>query len=189
MHDSQAAIALARLTAIRADSLYDLMDSACDVPEIRACSQKLGSVPIIDSRRRAEEKAERKREALAERCIDRLSPQARRYRERSTLGGRTDCSRWSLGVAGEGARPGQGEVPPFVRRPGADDKTVDAPDALGASPRRTRQRFFRRRVGAAQAAPEPRKRRESNHHIQAFPFKRVLAVGSSPALLHLCQPI
>ena len=48
VHDSQAAIPLARLTASRVDSLYDLMDSAYDAPEIRAFSQKLGHVPIID---------------------------------------------------------------------------------------------------------------------------------------------
>ena len=87
MHDSQAAIPLATLTARRVTSLYDLMDSAYDAPEIRAFSQKLGHVPIIDVNpsRRAELKAERKREALAERCIGHLSPEARRYRERSTV--------------------------------------------------------------------------------------------------------
>ncbi len=44
-------------------------------------------MPIIDvnPRRRAELKAERKREALAEGYNGHLSPQARRYRERSTV--------------------------------------------------------------------------------------------------------
>ena len=91
VHDSQAAIPLARLTASRVDSLYDLMDSAYDAPEIRAFSQKLGHVPIIDlnPRRRpqvkAEWKREWKREAPAKRRIGHLSPEARRYRERSTV--------------------------------------------------------------------------------------------------------
>ena len=87
VHDSQAAIPLATLTAKRVTSLYDLMDSAYDAPEIRAFSRKLGHVPIIDTnpRRRAELKAERKREALAESWIGQVSPQARRYRERSTV--------------------------------------------------------------------------------------------------------
>ena len=87
VHDSQAAIPLARLTASRVDSLYDLMDSAYDAPEIRAFSQKLGHVPIIEvnPRRRPELKAERKREALAQRCIGQVSPEARRTRERSTV--------------------------------------------------------------------------------------------------------
>ena len=63
------------------------MDSAYDAPEIRAFSEKLGHVPIIDVNpcRRPEVKAERKREALAERCIGHLSPEAQRYRQRSTV--------------------------------------------------------------------------------------------------------
>ena len=87
VHDSQAAIPLASLTASRVDSLYDLMDSAYDAPEIRAFSQKLGHVPIIDlnPRRRPQVKAERKQEALAQRCIGQVSPEARRTRERSTV--------------------------------------------------------------------------------------------------------
>ena len=87
VHDSQAAIPLARLTARRVDGLCDLMDSACDAPEIRAFSQQLGHVPIIDLnlRRRPQLKAQRKREALAQRCIGQVSPEARRYRERSTV--------------------------------------------------------------------------------------------------------
>ena len=69
------------------DSLYDLMDSAYDAPEIRAFSQKLGHVPIIDlnPRRWPQVKAERKREALAQRRIGQVSPEARRTRERSTV--------------------------------------------------------------------------------------------------------
>ena len=69
------------------DSLYDLMDSAYDAPAIRAFSQKLGYVPIIDlnPRRRPQVKAERKREALAQRRIGHVPPEARRTRERSTV--------------------------------------------------------------------------------------------------------
>ena len=87
VHDSQAAIPLARLTASRVDSLYDLMDSAYDAPEIRAFSEQLGHVPIIDlnPRRRPQLKAERKREALAQRRIGQVPPEVRRYRERSTV--------------------------------------------------------------------------------------------------------
>src|SRR5215471_19938149 len=48
LHDSQAAIPLAMLTARRVSNLYDLMDSAYDVPEIAAGSRALGHVPIID---------------------------------------------------------------------------------------------------------------------------------------------
>ena len=87
LHDSQAAIPLAQLTAGRVDNLYDLMDSAYDAAEIRACSGRLGHVPIIDPnpRRDAHKKAALKREALARRSIGQLTPQARRYRERSTV--------------------------------------------------------------------------------------------------------
>jgi hypothetical protein len=48
MHDSQAAIPLAQMTAERVTSLYDLMDSAYDAPQIKDHSHKLGHVPIID---------------------------------------------------------------------------------------------------------------------------------------------
>ena len=48
MHDSQAAIPLAQMTAERVTSLYDLMDSAYDAPQIKDFSYKLGHVPIID---------------------------------------------------------------------------------------------------------------------------------------------
>ena len=87
VHDSQAAIPLAWLTASRVDSLYDLMDSTYDAPEIRAFSQKLGHVAIIDvnPRGRPQLKAERKQEALAQRRIGQVPPEARRYRERSTV--------------------------------------------------------------------------------------------------------
>ncbi len=48
LHDSQAAIPLATMTAARVDSLYDLMDSAYDAPEIKAHSRALGHVPLIE---------------------------------------------------------------------------------------------------------------------------------------------
>ena len=48
LHDSQAAIPLATMTASRVINLYDLMDSAYDTPEIKAKSLALGHVPIID---------------------------------------------------------------------------------------------------------------------------------------------
>ena len=48
LHDSQAAIPLATMTASRVINLYDLMDSAYDAPEIKAKSLALGHVPIID---------------------------------------------------------------------------------------------------------------------------------------------
>lgn len=47
LHDSQAAIPLATMTAQRVVSLYDLMDSAYDAGEIHAHSRWLGHVPLI----------------------------------------------------------------------------------------------------------------------------------------------
>ena len=47
VHDSQVAIPLARMTAERVESLYDLMDSAYDAKLIRGFSEELGHIPII----------------------------------------------------------------------------------------------------------------------------------------------
>lgn len=70
-HDSQVAIPLAQLTAQRVVSLYDLMDSAYDAPQIRAYSEQLGHVPLIDPNPRGGEK------------IPFAPAQARRFGERS----------------------------------------------------------------------------------------------------------
>ena len=62
------AIPLATLTAARVTNLYDLMDSAYDAPEIRAHSESLGHVAIIDANpRSASRKLERKTAARAQR--------------------------------------------------------------------------------------------------------------------------
>lgn len=58
MHDSQAAIPLAQMTAERVVSLYDLADSAYDAPAIREMSARLGHVAIIDYNPRRGEKME-----------------------------------------------------------------------------------------------------------------------------------
>ncbi|MDO8721547.1 MAG: transposase [Syntrophales bacterium] len=72
LHDSQAAIPLAQMTAGRITSLYDLMDKAYDAPQIRSYSAELGHVPIIDTNPRRGEKKE-------------MDPaQAVRFRNRST---------------------------------------------------------------------------------------------------------
>jgi hypothetical protein len=56
VNDSQVAIPLAQMTAQRLTSLYDLMDSAYDAPQIHAFSRALGHVPIIDPNPRRGEK-------------------------------------------------------------------------------------------------------------------------------------
>lgn len=58
LHDSQAAIPLAQMTAARVRNLYDLMDSAYDAPQIDAFARQLGHVPLIDSNPRRGEKRE-----------------------------------------------------------------------------------------------------------------------------------
>jgi hypothetical protein len=73
LHDSQAAIPLATMSARRVKNLYDLMDSAYDANAIREYSQSLEHVPIIDHCRRAGEK-----KAFA-------PHEARRYGERSAV--------------------------------------------------------------------------------------------------------
>jgi len=87
LHDSQAAIPLARMTAQRVTNLYDLMDSAYDAPLIHEQIRSLGHIPIIDANprrdaaRKAELQAEQKRRKLLNfNCAEDL-----RYRERTTV--------------------------------------------------------------------------------------------------------
>ena len=86
LHDSQAAIPLATMTSSRVTNLYDLMDSAYDVPEIRDHSRSLGHVPIIaiNPRRRTGLKEEM---ALEEKRLARVGHKLAediRYNERTT---------------------------------------------------------------------------------------------------------
>ena len=74
LHDSQAAIPLATLTATRVTNLYDLMDSAYDSESIRQHSRGLGHVPIIDSQARRFKPAR-----------PMLLHEANRFRERTTV--------------------------------------------------------------------------------------------------------
>ena len=73
VHDSQAAIPLATLTAQRVTHLYDLADAAYCSPILRAHSRRLGHVPLIDHNPRSGEKIE-------------FAPhEAQRFKERSTV--------------------------------------------------------------------------------------------------------
>ena len=87
LHDSQAAIPLAAMTASRVNNLYDLMDSAYDAAAIRAYSESLGHVPIIDRnpRRDAALKQHLKQEARVRRELGMIAPEQQRYRERGTV--------------------------------------------------------------------------------------------------------
>lgn len=86
LHDSQAAVPLATMTAMRVTSLYDLMDKAYDAPEIRAHSIALGHVPLIETHPRT---AARKEESVAEagrqKRIGLRRAEHRRYQQRSAV--------------------------------------------------------------------------------------------------------
>ena len=72
LHDSQAAIPLAKMSAERVVNLYDLMDSAYDAKQIEEYSASLGHIPIIDCNPRRGKKFK-------------MDPaEKRRYDERST---------------------------------------------------------------------------------------------------------
>ena len=84
LHDSQAAIPLARLTEQRVDNCYELMDSAYDAKEIVAHRRASGRVPIIDPNPR-KKKAPDRREQKAQRNAGFIPAERVRYRERSTV--------------------------------------------------------------------------------------------------------
>jgi hypothetical protein len=86
VHDSQVAIPLATITAGRVTNLYDLMDSAYDVAEIKQHSRSLDHVPIIDINPRATPglKQEIADEAKRLRRVGHRMAEQVRYGERST---------------------------------------------------------------------------------------------------------
>lgn len=85
VHDSQAAIPLATITAGRVTNLYDLMDSAYDVAAIKQHSRDLNHVPIIDINPRATPglKQELADEAKRLRRVGHRMAEQVRYGERS----------------------------------------------------------------------------------------------------------
>jgi len=87
MHDSQAAIPLAHISAGRITNCYDLMDAAYDAELIKACSEQLGHVPIIDTNPRRDKalKEELRHEAARQTVINMKDHQRIRYHERSTV--------------------------------------------------------------------------------------------------------
>jgi Transposase DDE domain/Transposase domain (DUF772) len=84
VHDSQVALPLATITASRVTNLYDLMDSAYDVAEIRAKSVALGHIPIIDHKTRRGEKVAIEAEARAKRTAGYAPAEDVRYNQRSS---------------------------------------------------------------------------------------------------------
>lgn len=86
-HDSQAAIPLATMSDQRVTNLYDLMDAAYDSNVLRAFSESLGHVPIIDINSRG---TTSKRQQLSSARVDRL-------RERSVAERGFSCFKDSFG--------------------------------------------------------------------------------------------
>ena len=86
LHDSQAAIPLATLSADRVTNLYDLMDSAYDVDAIRQHSRSLGHVPLIDLNPRSNRALleESRLEAQRLQRIGFRMPETIRYNERTS---------------------------------------------------------------------------------------------------------
>jgi hypothetical protein len=86
-HDSQVAIPLAKISSERVINLYDVMDSAYDVPHIHAMSRELGHIPLIDVHPRRDQALKEELAAENKRCqrVGHKNAEAIRYNERSTV--------------------------------------------------------------------------------------------------------
>jgi Transposase DDE domain/Transposase domain (DUF772) len=86
LHDSQAAIPLATMTAQRITNLYDLMDPSYAAPEIDAACRALGRIPIVPPQCRRDKglKQEMTAESKARRALNFQTAEQIRYRERTT---------------------------------------------------------------------------------------------------------
>ena len=87
VHDSQAAIPLAKISHDRVTHLYDLMDSAYDVSQIHEVSRQLGHIPLIDINPRRDKALKEELEAEEKRCrrVGHKTAEAIRYNERGTV--------------------------------------------------------------------------------------------------------
>lgn len=85
-HDSQVAIPLAKMSHERVINLYDVMDSAYDVPHIHDISRQLGHIPLIDVNPRGNQALKNEMTAESKRCrlVGHKTAEVIRYNERST---------------------------------------------------------------------------------------------------------
>ena len=85
LHDSQAAIPLATMSAERVTNCYDLMDAAYDAEPIRERSRSLGHVPLIDINPRGDKALAEELRAEAQRLkhLGFQLPEQVRYNERT----------------------------------------------------------------------------------------------------------
>jgi hypothetical protein len=86
-HDSQVAIPLSKMSSERVTNLYDVMDSAYDVPQIHDMSRQLGHIPLIDVHPRRDKALKDELTAENKRCrlVGHKTAEAIRYNERSTV--------------------------------------------------------------------------------------------------------
>ena len=86
-HDSQVAIPLTKMSSERVTNLYDVMDSAYDVPQIHDMSRQLGHIPLIDVHPRRDKALKDELTAEKKRCqlVGHKIAEAVRYNERSTV--------------------------------------------------------------------------------------------------------
>ena len=86
-HDSQVAIPLAKMSSERVTNLYDVMDSAYDVPQIHDMSRQLGHIPLIDIHPRRDKALKNELTAENKRCrlVGHKTAEAICYNERSTV--------------------------------------------------------------------------------------------------------
>ena len=87
-HDSQVAIPLAKMGSGRVGNLYDVMDSAYDVPQIHDMGRQLGDIPLIDVHPRRDKALKDELAVEKKRCrrVGHKTAEATRYNERSTVG-------------------------------------------------------------------------------------------------------
>jgi hypothetical protein len=87
LHDSQAAIPLALMTAQQVINLYDLMDSAYDAAAIHEYSRSLGHIPLIDVHPRRDAALKEELQAEEKRCklLNFNYAEDVHYRERTTV--------------------------------------------------------------------------------------------------------
>ena len=85
LHDSQAAIPLATMSAERVTNCYDLMDAAYECGAIRERSRSLGHVPLIDINPRGDKALAEELRAEAQRLkhLGFQLPEQVRYNERT----------------------------------------------------------------------------------------------------------
>ncbi len=108
--DSQAAIPLPGMTALRVDHCHELMDAACDSPGIGFHAYLTGRVAITDTnpRRDAALRERLGKEALAQRKAGHIRHDRVRYRQRSS-GGRVNSAPGTPtapGTSASGGTPG-----------------------------------------------------------------------------------